>query len=477
MSVAYMTDKGLITLTLGSLTSTGNNPTISEYGTALTITEAGQITGGVLRPGDVITMIPSGDYLTWPIENSNNFKLNFYKKDGTLLGGTSSYGFPIFKQTIYLYGGPDTDPHSYGIYYENSVKRVDTYSFMTKFFINQEEAETFPGEISGTGGGTGIFDKTSDDIDFQNLPTLSATDTGFITLFNPSVFELRELANFMWTTNFIDNIKKLFGSPMDAILGLSIVPLQIPTSERRSVKVGFVDTGVTMNVVSSQYIFMDCGELTINEYWGSALDYLPYTKIQIYLPYIGVRDISTDEVMGKTVHVVYNIDILSGSIAAQIKCGNSVLYTFSGSCSSSIPVTGQNFTQVISSALNIAASMGLMTASGGLSAPVSASMAVSGVMTTANNVIGAKPRIEHSGSIAGTSGLMSIQTPYLIIERPRQSLADKYNSFVGYPSNVTKLMGDLNGYTEIDSIHLENVNATENELNEIERLLKMGVIL
>ena len=126
MSVAYMTDKGLITLTLGSLTSTGNNPTISEYGTALTITEAGQITGGVLRPGDVITMIPSGDYLTWPIENSNNFKLNFYKKDGTLLGGTSSYGFPIFKQTIYLYGGPDTDPHSNGIYYENSVKRVDT---------------------------------------------------------------------------------------------------------------------------------------------------------------------------------------------------------------------------------------------------------------------------------------------------------------------------------------------------------------
>ena len=54
---------------------------------------------------------------------------------------------------------------------------------------------------------------------------------------------------------------------------------------------------------------------------------------------------------------------------------------------------------------------------------------------------------------------------------------NKYNSFVGYPSNVTKLVGDLNGYTEIDSIHLENVNATENELNEIERLLKMGVIL
>lgn len=477
MSIAYRTDKGLLTLTLGLSTSTENDPIISEYGTALLITKDGRITGGVLRPGDVITMIPSGDYFKWPIENSDNFKLDFYKKDGTFLGKTSTYSFSTFEKTIYLYGGPDTDPHTYGIYYENAIKRVDMYSSMAGFFINQEEAETFPGEISGAGGGTGIFDKTSDDIDFQNLPTLSATDTGFITLYNPSVLELRELATFMWTTDFINNIKKLFGNPMDAILGLSIVPLQMPISGRRSVKVGFVDTGVEMNVVSGQYISMDCGALTINEYWGSALDYLPYTKIQIYLPYIGVRDISTDEIMGKTVHVVYNIDILSGSIAAQIKCGNSVLYTFSGSCSSSIPVTGQNFTQVISSALNIASSMGLMAASGGLSAPVSASMAVSGVMTTANNVIGAKPRIEHSGSIAGTSGLMSIQTPYLIIEIPRQSLADKYNSFVGYPSNVTKLLGDLNGYTEIDSIHFENVNATENELNEIERLLKMGVIL
>ena len=36
---------------------------------------------------------------------------------------------------------------------------------------------------------------------------------------------------------------------------------------------------------------------------------------------------------------------------------------------------------------------------------------------------------------------------------------------------------DLSGYTEVESIHLENVPAMEEELNEIERLLKSGVIL
>lgn len=46
----------------------------------------------------------------------------------------------------------------------------------------------------------------------------------------------------------------------------------------------------------------------------------------------------------------------------------------------------------------------------------------------------------------------------------------------GYPSYITAKLGDLEGYTEIDSIHLENIGATESELSEIESILKGGVI-
>lgn len=332
------------------------------------------------------------------------------------------------------------------------------------------------GGNSGQGGGTGTFDGTGDSIDFQDLPTLSAVDAGFITLYSPTRTQLNALAQYMWTTDFIDNIKKLFGNPMDAILGLSIVPALPPLSGEREVAVGFISTGVNMSVLSSQYVKVDCGSLSIKEYWGSALDYSPYTKIQLYLPYVGVREINTDDVMNKTIHVVYNIDVLSGSLTAQVKCGNSVLYQFSGTCSSSIPVTGRDLTQIITSGLNIAAATGAFVATAGISAPVSASMALSGIMTTANNVMNAKPRIEHSGSMGGTNGLMGIQTPYLIVERPRQSLPKDYNTFQGYPSNITKKLSELNGYTEVESIHLENISCTTQELDEIERLLKGGVI-
>ena len=105
---------------------------------------------------------------------------------------------------------------------------------------------------------------------------------------------------------------------------------------------------------------------------------------------------------------------------------------------------------------------------------MSAPMAIGQIASTAVNTM--KPSIEKSGSMGGTGGMLGVQKPYLIISRPRQALPSNQNTFSGYPSFITEKLGDLSGYTEIDSIHLENVPATEPELSEIESLLKGGVI-
>lgn len=354
---------------------------------------------------------------------------------------------------------------------------TNAYYFLNSLILTDEYPDdVFPGDTSGTGGGTGNYDGTGENVPFEPLPGVTATSAGFITMYVPSLAQLNSLANYMWTTDFYENVKKLFGDPMDAILGLSIVPVSPAIAGTRAVSVGNVSTGVSMPYASSQYVSVDCGTLNIQEYWGSALDYSPYTKIQIYLPYIGTHELNTDDVMKKSVHVKYNVDALSGALTAQIMCAGSVLYQFSGSCASAMPISGRDFTQVIMAGIS-AIGTASMIAAGAMSAPITAAMAVSGVMTTANNVMNAKPRIEHSGAMGGTAGLMGLQTPYLIIERPRQSLAGQYNTFVGYPSNITAELGDLTGYTEIEKIHITNINATENELNEIENLLKGGVIL
>ena len=328
------------------------------------------------------------------------------------------------------------------------------------------------GGITGAGGGTGSFDGTGDDIDIPSLPTLSAVDTGFITLFNPTIAQLKNLANYMWDGSLFDlnTWQKLFANPMDAIIGLSIVPVAVPNGSEEAVKVGNISTGISMTKANSQYVTVDCGTLNVNEYWGAYLDYDPYTKAEIYLPYCGIHPISTDDIMGKAVHVVYHVDILSGACCAYVKCGGSVLYSFIGQCASSIPISGTDFTNVINGVISAAVNVGSMVATGGASAP----LAVPQLAQTAVNSM--KPSIEKSGAMSGTGGMMAVQTPYLILTRPRQALPERQNMFTGYPSFITESLGELSGYTEIEEIHLENISATESELSEIENLLKSGVI-
>lgn len=329
-----------------------------------------------------------------------------------------------------------------------------------------------PGGSSWTGGGNGKFDPTTDDVGIPGLPALSATSTGFITLFNPSVSQLRNLANYMWSGLFdIDTFRKIFADPMDCILGLSIVPVDVPAGGSASVMVGNIDTGISMTTASAQYVEVDCGTVDVEENYGAYLDYEPYTKAELYLPYIGIHAISIDDIMNKSVTIKYHIDILSGACVAYVKCGASVLYSFIGQCASSIPITGNDWTNVINGVLSIAGSIGSMVATGGATAPMSAV----GIASTAVNSM--KPNIEKSGSLSGTGGMLGIQTPYLILTRPRQAIPAGQNRFIGYPAFITEILGNISGYTEVDSIHLEGINATGEELSEIETILKSGVIL
>ena len=329
-----------------------------------------------------------------------------------------------------------------------------------------------PDGPTNTGGGTGTFGGTGDTINFPSDPQISSVDTGFITLYNPTLSELRAFATYLWSNNFdLDTFKKVFAQPMSAVLGMSILPIAIPNGGSHHVIIGNIDTGISMNKAGSQFVTVDCGSLSVEEYWGSYLDYEPYTKSEIYLPFIGTHAISTDDIMGKTVSVKYKIDILSGACCAMIKCGNVVLYNFVGQCACSIPITGNDWTNVINGTLSIAASIGSMVASGGTSAP----SALSTIAAASVNLT--KPNIEKSGSLGGMGGMLGVQTPYLIITRPRQAIPKHQNKYIGYPSYINETLGDCEGFTRVEEVHLENIPGTETEIKEIENLLKSGVII
>lgn len=345
-------------------------------------------------------------------------------------------------------------------------------------FSNDNPYEITPSTWGG-GYGSGIINP-SDPIPDPEAPNIDAVTTGLLTIFKPSLSQVQSLGDYLWSNAFdVNTLKKLFSDPMEAIIGLSIIPINPPAAGSKSVKIGDVDTGISMPYIGRQFVEKDLGSVTIDPYIGSFMDYAPYTKIDIYLPYVGFRSLDPSDVMGTTLSIKYIIDVVTGGCNAVINVsGKGAIYQYNGSCIANVPLSAINYSGAIQNAVS-ALSSGVMTVAGIASgqAPI-AGMGIAGLAANAaNTAVNTKEHIQRSGSMGGAAGLCSVQFPYVVIERPRISAPENYNGFVGNTLNVTMTLADCHGLTMVDQIHLDNVICTEGERDELLRLLKEGVIL
>lgn len=367
-------------------------------------------------------------------------------------------------------------------YYDNADVTIyvfdnyDTNNFWEIFSDSIPPEYPWKEEGTGTGGGEGKWDDDSSDI--INPPSVNLlnsnqlTDTFFATTYRLTKEELRSLGRILWTPTVLDSLKTLFGNPLESIINLYLLPFDSYKGEKVNVTLGKYDTGVT-GYLTNQFVEINCGVLEIPEKWGAAIDF--QSRVQIYLPFIGTKEIDTAEVMGSQIGVKYLIDVLTGSCVAfiSVKKGNleSVLYQFTGNCASSFPLTQASYNTFYSALLSSTAAF----ASGVVTGTVSAPMAISAGSSIA---MSAKTHIAHSGNLTGNAGYMGIKKPYLIITRPIQALPADFGKYKGYQSHITKKLSECKGYTEVEYIHLDGINrATSAELAQIESLLKGGVII
>ena len=343
---------------------------------------------------------------------------------------------------------------------------------------------TDPSANSGTGGGNGDFEFVFDFTPIEELPErISALGSGFVNLYQiPDSETMTKFAQFMTLPDFIQRVNQFFSKPSDSILAIRILPCELSGSEvSREViiagGVSFVDSdhnSIEADRVINQYYIQDLGSISVPKVWGSQLDYQPYTKAEIYLPYIGYEDLDIDEICGKTMGLRYSIDLLSGTCVAFIAINGDLKYQFTGNCASSIPYN-ENSHNIMTELAAFFGGIGTAVV-GAVSGNVPA-IAAGGMGAVGSIVSFLKPNIKHGSSVSSTAGFLSLQKPVLYLQRPSQNLAANYKHFNGYPSNITARIGTLSGYTVVDKIHLENIDASEEEKIEIERLLKEGVVL
>lgn len=298
----------------------------------------------------------------------------------------------------------------------------------------------------------GDYDNSSDNIDLpaiEDINIMSSIASDLVKAYQVDLANLNKLTSFLWSDGFIDTIKKLQNNPMENIQKLYYLPYDVEVSASETVKIGNADSNIHGNRIIKQFQEIDFGNIDISEYYGNSLDY--NTEMSIYLPFIGEKTLNIYDIMGGSLNLKYRVDILTGNCIAILSVVrkqndvtlNSVLYTYIGDMSNSVPLTStQNnfFKQILGNLTNPTA---LITNSG-----VQFAMSgVSGVNATTYT---------HSGNIGGNNGFMSVLTPYLVIRRPVNINSSEYEKTFGYPACTSATLENQKGYCRYRECYYDN---------------------
>lgn len=338
-----------------------------------------------------------------------------------------------------------------------------------------------------------------------STPIAFSQGGGLVTVYHPTPAQLYSFEQWLWVTYADATIDKIFNNPFDGVITLFELYCTPTDVGNQNIKSGFLDSGINSAVIS-RYTQIDCGTIGIPEYYGNYLDYSPYSKAHVYLPFIGIVELNVDDIVGHAVNITYRIDEYNGACIAMITVAkvtevngeqveySNTMYQFSGNCSVELPLAGGTQAAIkagmmqadaYQTAANISAGASLV---GGVGSLLLGSIggAISGVGQAASNyaygqanalsnMLSGKSTVQKSGSFGASHGALGIKTPFIVVTRPKQIQVPNYNELYGYPAHKMVYVGDCTGFLRCREVHVVSATANDEEKSMIENLLKTGV--
>lgn len=456
----------------------------------------------------------------WSDEQKSN-KILFYFKNANV-DGVELYTVGIYdiNNASTGIGFGDTVVWAFRRSWWESAQGMDTDSEPKK------ELEPSPafGEQSGVGGYgltdsdgetiIGNFDDTSDTIGLEAKPSVGVTTAGFINVYKITQNQLSSLGEKLFphflpaeiladpaqlTTpeTLVMIMKMVFGamiSPVgssieiadnlglidilmngkliDYVLDCHIIPTSISGATVEGLRIGYRQfNDIQLAKANEDYVDVDCGSLSISDYWGNFLDFS--SSLELFLPFVGFVPIEPEYIIGGTLSVKYRFNIVDGSFQAKLfatsgksKLTSSLIGQYGGVACVHLPITGMQYSNVIAGLVNgttgaVANVMGGNTA---------------GAVTNAMNMAMLRPDAPSSNGYNASSSFLSHRTPYLVIKRPKAQFSAMYNKEKGLPLNVMKQLSTVKGFTIIENPVL-HINCNDKEYDELITLLKNGIIL
>lgn len=311
----------------------------------------------------------------------------------------------------------------------------------------------------------------------EDTPNIIVPDTnidnGLGAVYVPTIDQIVSFSQWLWSPNFIDQIKKLFSDPMQGIIGLHQIYFTPEHNGTDTIHCGYLDSGVNSDYTKKRYIKINCGSVNVKEIFGNIFDYEPLTTIECYLPFIGIVPLKVGDVMRSTISIEYICDVLTGACLCNIYVLrddiNALLYTYGGNCAVNYPLSSGSYMGIISSLVGVTMSVATGIISGGTSIPLS-------IGGGAMSLLNAKTNVKTSGGYGGNTGAMGVKKPYLIIKNTLSSMPDKYNKYIGNAYNDIKNISECVGYSVIENVQLIG-EMTDTEKEEIKNYLESGVII
>lgn len=423
-------------------------------------------------------------------------------------GGTSYEGFTVW-------GGEGGSSQVYGgdVYLLDPVKI--TQDLMTHnpgvdwgaYEVITESPEAGPASEAGGYDGYGGDITASDSYGVDPLPTASAASLGFINMYNPSSGGLTSLgAEIFPDFNFTTVVDPTGNDVMDAILNVGsslldgvnqipkmfevfinsrlidyvqdchIVPVAPTTSGSAHIKLGFRELDTTAPVITTEFTEVDLGTVSLTEHYHLFIDYQPYTRAKLYLPFVGFVPIEPEYWQSGSLGVKYKFNVYDGSFTANVyaspngkisQMASTCIGVYTGTAIVHIPLTGLNYSSMVAGLIGGAGAMANAIGSGNPLAAAGAAL----------NTATASPQVMSSNAYTASSAFLGQRTPFLIIERSVSHFAEKYSHDAGIPSYITATLGSQSGLQIIKDVDLSGVHAMDSEKEEIRKLLASGVII
>ena len=459
----------------------------------------------IVNTGSAHDMQYSEDGITW--HDTSTFPYNYFYRPRVDEVGTFKFALTFYTNRIPIFADEDTA----GDYTNGDAEITDAINY-------PEISNNYPGSDAD------IENKTGDPDDGTDWGSVY-TESFFHNIYLLGSGGVREISNALYDTSpngIWEDIKKgldMFGdNPIEAVMGFMYFPLDLDsvftnTSNTTHIHFGgydFVMQNHTANEVIYPQGYFICGSVKIEPTFNNWRD-IKAMRIFVDLPYCGRYELDPQKYIGKTIKVIYYIDLYTGACIACLVEGGSdsdnqgiCLDQYNGIIAQKLPITLTDFAghanamintflggggQAITAGQSIGetgahAAIGAASGGGAALALGGAALGAAGLgaVTAAKTVYGLQMNNinKFNQTRGGSTGMLNQyvnQRPTFIFIYPEADIPNNFNAMYGTPSNAGGSISQFYGYFEADTVRLNMPGATESEKAKARNLLMNGIYI